>query len=52
MLLIKDPSAGIPDELKSAYIRSEGQLSTLESFEKNALLLHNKQVTQDQNKIL
>ena len=50
MLLIKDPSAGIPDELKSAYIRSEGQLSTLESFETNALALRNKAVTQDQIK--
>ena len=46
-LLIEDPTAGISDELKSAYIRSGGQLATLESFESNALLLHNTSVTQD-----
>ena len=46
-MLIKDPTAGIPDALKSAYVKSGGQLSTLESFESNALALQNKPVTQD-----
>jgi len=44
-LLIKDPTTAIPDELKSAYVKSGGQLATLQSYEANALALSKKPVT-------
>lgn len=44
-MLIKDPSAQIPDALKSAYVSSGGQLATLQSYESNALALSKKPVS-------
>jgi len=46
-MLIKDPTAQIPNALKSAYISSGGQLATLQSYEANALALSKTKVTED-----
>jgi hypothetical protein len=46
-VLIKDPTSQIPDELKSAYVKSGGQLATLQSYESNALALHKKPVSNE-----
>ena len=44
-VLIKDPTSQIPEELKSAYVQSGGLISTLQSYESNALALSSKPVT-------
>jgi len=46
-MLIKDPTAKIPNALKSAYVSSGGQLATLQSYEANALALSKKPVSVD-----
>ena len=46
-MLIKDPTSQIPDELKSAYVQSGGLISTLQSYELNALALHTKPVSKE-----
>ena len=55
-MLIKDPTAQIPNALKSAYVSSGGQLATLQSYEANALALSKKPVsvehTEGYNRVL
>jgi len=46
-MLIKDPTAQIPNALKSAYVSNGGQLATLQSYEANALALSKKPATQE-----